>query len=196
MPACSSGANCGPVWLGGVRKVTSTVPPATVRLKCSLALSNELRSDVLSVDGVVTPGVVAPNVPSISATPPNRVEDATRLISVDSAEISACAAALEAASLPPELAACTDRSRIRFNIVCTSLSAPSAVCTTEMPSSALRVACFSPLTWARSPCEITSPAASSAARLMRKPDDSFSKLLPSCRFVPARLREALFAITF
>ena len=44
----------------------------------------------------------------------------------------------------------------------------------ETPSWALRTAIFRPPTCARRPSEIARPAASSAARLMRKPLDSFS----------------------
>ena len=53
-------------------------------------------------------------------------------------------------------------------------NAPSAVCTTEMPSCALRTATFRPPICERRPSLIDRPAASSAARLIRKPDDSFS----------------------
>ena len=67
-----------------------------------------------------------------------------------------------------------DSSRTRCRIECISFSAPSAVCTSEMPSCALRLAWAVPRIWARMPSEIARPAASSAARLMRRPEDSFS----------------------
>ena len=62
-----------------------------------------------------------------------------------------------------------DSSRTRCRIECISLSEPSAVWTSEMPSCALRLACAVPRIWARMPSEIARPAASSAARLMRRP---------------------------
>ena len=64
---------------------------------------------------------------------------------------------------------CTLSSRTRCRIACISFSAPSAVWTSEMPSWALRLACAVPRIWARMPSEIARPAASSAARLMRRP---------------------------
>ena len=67
-----------------------------------------------------------------------------------------------------------DSSRTRCRIECISFSAPSAVWTSEMPSCALRLAWAVPRIWARMPSEIARPAASSAARLMRRPDESFS----------------------
>ena len=111
-----------------------------------------------------------------------------RVISEVSWLISAWAAVRALLSLVPVLAACTARSRMRLSMFWISLRAPSAVCTTEMPSWALRVACRSPETWARRPWLMTSPAASSAARLIRKPDDSFSRLLAIEAFVDDRLR--------
>ena len=49
----------------------------------------------------------------------------------------------------------------------TSLSAPSAVCATLMPSCALRTATFRPPICERRPSLMDRPAASSAARLIR-----------------------------
>src|SRR5690606_510659 len=49
----------------------------------------------------------------------------------------------------------------------------------EIASFALRLACSKPSTWLVSRCVITRPAASSAARLMRKPDASLSVVVPS-----------------
>ena len=65
-----------------------------------------------------------------------------------------------------------------------------------MPSWALRLAWAVPRIWARMPSEIARPAASSAARLMRRPDDSFSIDFESAIDVAERLRCALNASTF
>src|SRR6478609_7273251 len=65
-----------------------------------------------------------------------------------------------------------------------------------MPSWALRAATFRPLTCERRPSEIARPAASSAARLMRKPDDSFSSDLLRSFCVLDRLRYELTAAMF
>ena len=90
--------------------------------------------------------------------------------------------------LPPELAFWTARSRMRWRMEVTSLRAPSAVWATEMPSWALRVATLRPPIWLRSDSLLTRPAASSAARLIRKPDDSFSSDLPRLPSVTERFR--------
>ncbi len=78
---------------------------------------------------------------------------------------------------------------------CTSVRAPSAVWMTEMPSWALRWATLRPLTWDFSPSEIARPAASSAARLMRRPLESFSSDLDRSFCVADRLRYAFSADT-
>src|SRR3954453_22473642 len=65
-----------------------------------------------------------------------------------------------------------------------------------MPSWALRLAWAVPRIWARMPSEIARPAASSAARLMRRPDDSFSIDFDRPVAVAERLRCALNASTF
>ena len=111
-----------------------------------------------------------------------------RSISAFSWSYSVWAAVRAVESCDPALAACTERSRIRCRIECTSESAPSAVCTTEMPSWALRMATLVPPTWARRPSLIDRPAASSAARLMRKPEESFSRLFDICPSVTVRFR--------
>jgi hypothetical protein len=64
---------------------------------------------------------------------------------------------------------CTASSRRRSSMPLTSPSAPSPVCTSEMPSSALRRAWSSERTCARSRSLIARPAASSAAVVMRRP---------------------------
>ena len=88
-----------------------------------------------------------------------------------------------------------DSSRTRCRIACISLREPSAVCTSEMPSCALRLACAVPRIWARMPSEIARPAASSAARLMRRPEESFSIDFDIPTEVADRLRWALNAST-
>src|SRR3954466_2869097 len=85
---------------------------------------------------------------------------------------------------------------MRCRIACASVSAPSAVCTTDTPSCALRTATLRPPTWARRPSEIARPAASSAARLIRKPLDSFSSDLDICPSVMDRFRYAFCAAMF
>src|SRR5882757_7746740 len=64
-----------------------------------------------------------------------------------------------------------------------------------MPSIALRCACAVPLIWLRIFSEIARPAASSAALLMRRPDESFCMLFESDICVASRLRCALKAST-
>ena len=122
---------------------------------------------------------------SKTVAPANRVRVPIASSSSSSSSTSACSAT---PSLVAVLAAETARSRIRCRIECTSLSAPSAVCTSEIPSCALRIATREPFTSLRRASDFTSPAASSAARLIRNPDDSFSRLLPSSTPVPERFR--------
>jgi hypothetical protein len=62
-------------------------------------------------------------------------------------------------------------SRRRVRMLLTSLSAPSPVCTREMPSLALREAWSSERTCERRRSLIARPAASSAAVEMRRPVD-------------------------
>ena len=77
---------------------------------------------------------------------------------------------------------------MRCRIEWVSVRAPSAVCTTEMPSWALRTATLRPPTCERRPSEMARPAASSAARLMRKPLDSFSSDFDMSFWVTDRFR--------
>src|SRR5690606_31863725 len=76
----------------------------------------------------------------------------------------------------------------------TSFSAPSAVWIRLMPSWALRWACCRPRIWPRIFSEMARPAASSAARLIRRPDDSRSTDLPKAPALRLRLRQAFHAI--
>src|SRR5262249_35727866 len=65
----------------------------------------------------------------------------------------------------------TASSRMRCRASPTLLRAPSAVCASEMPSLALRIATFMPRTCAFMRSAMPRPAASSLAELMRKPED-------------------------
>ena len=115
------------------------------------------------------------------------VLSAMRVSSDFSAVASALIAARESVSLE-SLADCTARSRMRWRIECVSVSAPSAVCTTLTPSWVLRTATLRPPICERRPSEMARPAASSAARLMRKPLESFSSDLLIWPCVTDRLR--------
>src|SRR3954451_23519872 len=95
----------------------------------------------------------------------------------------------------PELLAWTERSRMRCRIEVVSDSAPSAVCTTLVPSWVLRTAWVRPPICERRPSEMARPAASSAALLMRKPEDSRSSDLFIEFWVVLRLRYAFSAAT-
>src|SRR3954466_15799417 len=136
---------------------------------------------------------LAEKLPSSSFLPLNVVVLAIRSSSDFSWVTSDWMFAWALALIPPELFACTDRSRMRWRMLCVSVSAPSAVCTTEMPSWVLRTATFRPPIWERRPSEMARPAASSAARLMRKPEESFSSDLLIWPSVTDRLRYALSA---
>jgi hypothetical protein len=124
--------------------------------------------------------------------PLNFVFEAMSPIAAFSSSTSAEMLAFASASFVP-LAYWTASSRIRWSIAWTSLSAPSAVWTIEMASWAFRVAWFRPRTCARSFSLMARPAASSAARLMRRPDESFSTDLPKAMAVIPRFRWALRA---
>src|SRR3990167_7940664 len=67
--------------------------------------------------------------------------------------------------------ACKPSERMRCRASVTLCKAPSATCSSDMPSLALRVATFSPRTWEVRRLDICSPAASSLALLMRCPVD-------------------------
>src|SRR5438309_9332983 len=107
--------------------------------------------------------------------------------------ISACWAA---PSVVAVLAAETARSRTRCRMAWTSFSDPSAVCTKLTPSWALEMAWLVPPISARRLSDLTRPAASSAARLIRNPEDSFSRELVRASDVVLRLRYALNAMMF
>lgn len=112
--------------------------------------------------------------PSSSFSPANSVAWEIRSISAMACSTSGAAVVRASTLLPPVLEACTDRSRTRWRSAWTSVNAPSAVSTTEIPSWALRTPTFNPPIWERRPSLMARPAASSAARLIRNPLDSFS----------------------
>ena len=66
----------------------------------------------------------------------------------------------------------TANSRKRTSMLVVSMRPPSAVCTSDTPSSVLRLAMFRERTSARRFSEIAKPAASSAALLIRSPEAS------------------------
>ena len=91
-------------------------------------------------------------------------------ISADSCWYSVSRLARSPVPLVP-LADCTASSRMRCSASLTLASAPSAVCASEMPSLALRIATFMPRTWVFMRSAIARPAASSLAVLTRRPED-------------------------
>src|SRR5437764_3604343 len=115
-----------------------------------------------------------------------------RSISASEAVTSLLAAVRDSVSWVP-LAAWTARSRTRCRMAVVSSSAPSPVCSMLMPSWAFWLACWKPPIWARSFSLMERPAASSAARLMRKPEDSFSRLDDIAFCVSLRCRYAFIA---
>jgi hypothetical protein len=128
-----------------------------------------------------------PKVPSSSLRPPKVVVSAMRLISCCSCETSACSAARSVPDWLP-LADWIDSSRMRCSSSPVSASAPSAVCDSEMPSLALRTAWFRPRICEVKRLLMASPAASSLALLMRRPEDSrCSEVASDCPLL-SRLR--------
>src|SRR6478752_5323145 len=137
----------------------------------------------------------------VVALPPNR-DTPLNLVLVSIRPISVCRAlnswfreACDWAFCVP-LAYCTERSFMRCSMEWTSVRAPSAVWATEMPSWALRAPTLRPPTCERRPSEMARPDASSAARLMRKPEDSFSSDFDIWPCVTDRLRYELAASMF
>ena len=113
---------------------------------------------------------------------------AIRPSSLFSESTSDCRSAFALVSRTPLLPDWTVRSRMRWRMDCVSVSAPSAVWTTDVPSWALRTATVRPPICDFRPSLMARPAASSAARLMRKPDDSFSSELPTALLDDMTLR--------
>src|SRR3569832_1849452 len=91
--------------------------------------------------------------------------------------ISDWAAVTAAVSCEPTFEAWTASVRMRCRMFCAVPRAPSAICATLMPSWALDTAWVRPLIWLVRPWLIDRPAASSAALLIRRPEDSRSKAL-------------------
>src|SRR5262245_9407336 len=89
----------------------------------------------------------------------------------------------------------TASSRTRCRMLWTSSRLPSAVCTIDTPSWMLRCAWARPLIWPRIFSEMPRPAASSAALLMRRPEDRRSIDWASLSDVWARWRCAAIAST-
>ncbi len=77
-----------------------------------------------------------------------------------------------------------------------SCSAPSAVWASDTPSLVLRTAWFRPRTCAVNRLVIASPAASSRALLMRRPEDSRWNDRPKASVEPCRFRCVFSAATF
>ncbi|OIQ88334.1 hypothetical protein GALL_297710 [mine drainage metagenome] len=137
------------------------------------------------------------NEPSSRLMPLNWVVPATRWISV----IKDCASALSAARSEDELvelADCSASWRMRCRLLSTVLSAPSAVCDSEIASLALRTAWSRPLIWAVIRSEIAMPAASSAALLMRRPEErrcsEVCRVLCDFDRLSCALSEAMFVL--
>ena len=105
---------------------------------------------------------------------PNWESVEIRVISDLSAETSFCKATRSASELMP-FCDWTASWRIRCNEDVTSPNAPSAVCVNEIASFAFLAAWSRPCTWVVKRSVICRPAASSAARLIRKPDERRSK---------------------
>src|SRR5436305_9749898 len=117
-----------------------------------------------------------------------------RSISASEAVTSLLAAVRDSVYWVP-LAAWTGRSRTRCRMAVVSLSAPSPVCSMLMPSWAFCDDCWKPPICERSFSLMERPAASSAARLIRKPEESFSRLDDIAFCVSLRCRYAFMAPT-
>ncbi len=104
------------------------------------------------------------------AVPLNLVCAAMRVISADSAWYSVSRLARSLVPFEP-FCACTASSRMRCSASVMVASAPSAVCASEMPSLALRMATLMPRICAFWRVAMARPAASSRAELTRRPED-------------------------
>ncbi len=127
--------------------------------------------EMLTVSPALAPTwkATAVNEPSSSLVPLKLVCSDTRWISAFSWVTSAFSASRSVWLLVP-FEACTASSRIRWRLLPTSASAPSAVCASEMPSLALRAAWLTPRIWLVKRSEMARPAASSLALLIRRPE--------------------------
>ena len=131
----------------------------------------------------------APSLPVNNDTSLNLVFVRTLLICVLRASISVLMFFLSLAEYVP-FEDCTVSSRMRWSMLLTSSSAPSAVCAIEMPSLALRMPWFIPRICAVIELLMARPAASSFAELMRLPVDKRSMAVESA---DCALAEALLA---
>ncbi len=178
-----------------VREVTAACG-ATPAALAAVSTRFQLPSDLMLALAIWAMSIVWPwsapiwkacawNVPSSSLVPLKLVCSATRWISA----FNSCTSAFSAWRSESELVAlrdCTDSSRMRCRLLPISVSAPSAVCASEMPSLALRAAWFMPRIWVLKRSEIARPAASSLALLMRRPEDRRWMLV--ARLVPLVFR--------
>ncbi len=123
----------------------------------------------------------------------NFVVSDTRSISVRSCVTSSWIVWRSESALVP-FDALVASSFMRCSISCTSVSAPSAVCTALMPSSAFREAWDRPRICLRIFSEMERPAASSAARFTLYPDDSFSADLDNVPCVMPNILLAFIAL--
>ena len=112
----------------------------------------------------------APAEAPMMALPLKVVPPSTRVTSLASSWNSLSSESLSEALLVA-LRACTASSRMRCSESPTLPRADSAVCASEMPSLALRIATFMPRTCAFMRSAIARPAASSLAELTRRPED-------------------------
>ena len=72
-----------------------------------------------------------------------------------------------------------------------TLNEPSAVCTNDVASPAFRTAWFRPRAWKFNLLAMANPAASSAARFTRRPDESRSNDFCNWELLRPRLRWAV-----
>ncbi len=144
------------------------LPASRFKLNCTSAVVPvSVRPPASPVAAEVSCPACAPKLPSSRFWLPNEVVLAIRSISSRSCTISFCAAVRAVESDDAVLADWTIRSWMRCSIELTWVSAPSAVCTTEMPSWAFCVATFRPEICLSRFWLITRPDASSDARLIR-----------------------------
>src|SRR5690606_1491515 len=136
---------------------------------------------------------MAPASPARMFRPLKVVLAIVRVISWASCWYSASRLARSSAVLVA-LADCTASSRMRWAISPIWPREASAVCASEMPSLALRIATFMPRIWVFIRSAIARPAASSLALLTRRPEDRRCTEVANAFWVAERLRWAFSAI--
>src|SRR6185312_10603563 len=175
--------------LSRVARAVLATPVETVKVLTPSVEVLTLDSDRLIVSPSLAPTwilmVVVLDDPSSTLMPLKLVCEPTRLISARRWVISFWMEAKSVLVLVP-LAACTVNWRMRCRLSLTWPSALSAVCEIEMPSFALRWAWDRPVICEPIRLAIAWPAASSAAELMRRPDDRRS--IAVCRAPWERFR--------